>query len=240
MNDRQQLLKALLGRIDEARADPDVRLPGERELAQAFGTSRSSVREALGVLEVLRVIERRPQSGIYVRSSVAEPSVEALVLRESLDVRASTIDYEQAQEARVIHEVEAARLAAKRRSSGDLDDLASIIERSRTHLREGRNLAVDDEAFHLALIAAAKNPILLRIGRSLYLMTRSIRQAYFEAAGSGAQSIKEHVRILDALAQRDSARAAKLLKRHYAGSSKRWTRIYDANPSWGASQGGRR
>lgn len=231
MNDRQQLLKALLGRIGEARTAPEARLPGERELAQSFGASRSSVREALVVLEALRVIERRPQSGIYVRSAIAEPSVEALVLQESLDVRASTVDYEQAQEARVIHEVEAARLAAKRRSSGDLADLGSIIERSRTNLREGRNLAVDDEAFHLALIAAAKNPILLRIGRSLYLMTRSIRYAYFEAAGSGAQSIKEHVGILDAVARRDSGDAVKLLKRHYAGSSARWRRVYNASPS---------
>ncbi len=228
-SDRQQLLKALLGRIDEARADPDVRLPGERELAESLGASRSSVREALGVLEALRVIERRPQSGIYVRSAIAEPSVEALVLREQLNVRASTVDYEQAQEARVIHEVEAARLAARRRSPGDLADLASIIERSRTSLREGRNLAADDEAFHLALIAAAKNPILLRIGKSLYLMTRSIRHTYFEAAGSGAQSIKEHVRILAAVAQRDSAEAAKLLKRHYAGSSARWRKVYAAS-----------
>src|SRR5262249_34592166 len=145
MNDRQQILKALLGKIDEVRVDPEARLPGERELAQAFGASRSSLREALGVLEALRVIERRPQSGIYVRSVTSEPSVEALVLRESLDVRASTLDYEQAQEARVIHEVEAVRLAAKRRSPADLADLLSIIEGSRTNLRNGRNLADDDE-----------------------------------------------------------------------------------------------
>ena len=99
--DRQQLLKALLGRIDAARMGPEARLPGERELAQAFGASRSSVREALGVLEALRVIERRPQSGIYVRSAVSEPSVEAFVLQEALDVRSSTAEYEQAQEARI-------------------------------------------------------------------------------------------------------------------------------------------
>src|SRR5262249_62091681 len=109
MNDRQQLLKALLGRIDAARVTPQARLPGERELAQSFGASRSSVREALGVLEALRVIERRPQSGIYVRPAISEPSLEALVLQESLDVRASTMDYEQAQEARAIHQVAGAR-----------------------------------------------------------------------------------------------------------------------------------
>src|SRR5262249_26029610 len=153
---------------------------------------RSSVREALGVLEALRVIERRPQSGIYLRPAISEPSVEAFVLQEALDVKSSIADYEQAQEARVIHEVEAVRLAARRRTPGDLTVLHSIIERSRANLRQGRNLAADDEAFHLALVAAAKNPILLRIGKSLYLMTRSVRHAYFETAGSGAQSIKEH------------------------------------------------
>src|SRR5262245_61748115 len=167
MNDRQLLLKALLGRIDEARVAPDARLPGERELAQALGASRSSLREALGMLEALRVIERRPQSGIYVRSAISEPSVEAFVLQEALDVRSSTAEYEQAQEARIIYEVEAVRLAARRRTAGDLVAMQAIIEGARKNLQDAANLADDDEAFHLALIGAAKNPILLRkIGRA--------------------------------------------------------------------------
>jgi len=226
MNDRQQLLKALLGRIDEARMGPGARLPGERELAQAFGASRSSLREALGVLEALRVIERRPQSGIYVRSAVSEPSVEAFVLQETLDVRSSTAAYEQAQEARIIYEVEAVRLAARRRTSEDLAAMQAIIEQGRKNLQDQANLADDDEAFHLALIAAAKNPILLRIAKSLYLMTRCVRQAYFEMPGSGAQSIREHMKILDAVVERETGRAAKLLQRHYAGSSARWKRVH--------------
>ena len=229
MNDRQQLLKALLSKIDEARVDPGARLPGERELAQTFGASRSSVREALGVLEALRVIERRPQSGIYVRPAISEPSVEAFVLQETLDVRSATADYKQAQEARIIHEVEAVRLAAKRRSPEDVAAMQSIIEKSRKNLQDGRNLAEDDEAFHLTLIGAAKNPILQRIGKSLYLMTRSVRRNCFEAPGSGAQSIKEHVKILEAVARRDAAAAAKLMKRHYVGSSARWRRVYESD-----------
>ena len=224
--DRQELLKALLSKIEEARITPGIRLPGERELAQSFGASRSSIREALGVLEALRVIERKPQSGIYVRPAVSEPSVEALVLQEALDVRSTVADYEQAQEARIIHEVEAIRLAAKRRTPDDIFAMQAIIEASSVNLRNGRNLADDDEAFHLALIAAAKNPILLRISKSLYLMTRSVRLAYFEVAGSGAQSIKEHLRILQTITRRDAAEAANLMKRHYAGSSARWRKVF--------------
>ena len=68
--DRRQAepLKALLKRSINSAARPSVRLPGERELASSLGASRTAVREVLGMLEVLRVIQRRPQSGIYVRA----------------------------------------------------------------------------------------------------------------------------------------------------------------------------
>jgi DNA-binding FadR family transcriptional regulator len=226
--DRQALVKALLDRIDKAHGAPGGRLPGERLLASSFGASRASVREVLGVLEALRVIERRPQSGIYLHPGRAEASLEALVLREALDVRSPIAAYEQAQEARVIHEVEAVRLAARRRTSADLDAMRAAIERSCASHRRGANLADDDEAFHLALIAAAKNPILSRIAKSLYLMTRTVRRAYFEVSGTAPTSIEEHARILESVAQRDSNRAVKQLKRHYAGSSARWRKAYAA------------
>jgi GntR family transcriptional repressor for pyruvate dehydrogenase complex len=226
--DRQTLVKALLERIDRSRCAAGSKLPGERELATSLGASRTSVREVLGVLEALRLIERRPQSGIYVSATAADASVEALVLQEVLDVRAPTAAYEQAQEARVIHEVEAVRLAARRRTAADLAAMRASIEHARLSLAKGHNLADDDEAFHLALIAAAKNPILLRLTKSLYLMTRSVRHAYFAAPGSAAQSIEEHERILDSVEQRNSARAVRLMKKHYAGSSARWRRAHAA------------
>lgn len=226
--DRQALVRALLRTVDEARAACDVRLPGERELATSFGASRTAVREVLGVLEALRVIERRPQSGIYVRPSSADASLEALVLQEHLDLRADTASYEQAQEARVIHEVEAVRLAARRRTRADLDALRAIIDNSRRSLQEGRNLSDDDEAFHLALVAAAKNDILLRMAKSLYLMTRSVRRAYFQAHGHASVSIEEHVGLLQSVERRSPEQAATLMKKHYAGSSARWRRAFAA------------
>jgi GntR family transcriptional regulator, transcriptional repressor for pyruvate dehydrogenase complex len=222
---RQALVKALLTRVDAARGALEMKLPGERELASTHGASRTSVREVLGVLEALRLIERRPQSGIYVRETDTDASIDALVLQESLDLRRPIADYEQAQEARVIHEVEAVRLAAVRRTARDLDAMRAIIERSRASLQGGRNLADDDEAFHLALISAAKNPILLRIAKSLYMMTRSVRLAYFELPGAAKSSIFEHERILESLTARDSVRAARLMRKHYSVSSKRWRKV---------------
>jgi len=227
-NDRQALVKALLQQVEKARRTPGIKLPGERELATSFGASRTSVREVLGVLEALRVIERRPQSGIYVRSAGGEASIEALVLQEAHDVRATAASYAEAQEARVLHEVEAVRLAAKRRTRADLAAMRAIIDASRGSFAAGLNLAAADEAFHLALIAAAKNDILLRMTKSLYLMTRAVRQAYFEAPGHAAPSIVEHELLLASVAERDGARAVQLMHKHYAGSSARWRKVHAA------------
>jgi DNA-binding FadR family transcriptional regulator len=161
-----------------------------------------------------------------VRPAAADASIETLVLQEDLDLRAKTTSYEQAQEARVIHEVEAARLAAKRRTRTDLDALRALIDSSRRSLDEGRNLADDDEAFHLALIAAAKNDVLLRMAKSLYLMTRSVRRTYFQTHGHAWTSIVEHIGLLESIERRDSDLAAALMKKHYTASSARWRKAY--------------
>jgi DNA-binding FadR family transcriptional regulator len=227
-NDRQILIKALLRKIDRARRTPEVRLPGERELARSFGASRAAVREVLGVLDALRVIERRPQSGIYVRAVGSETSIEAMVLEENLELRAEFAAYEQAQEARAIFEVEAAQLAARRRTRSDLDAMVATIDRSKRHFADGRNLSDDDEAFHLALIAAAKNEVLLRMAKSLYLMTRSVRFAYFQAPSHGSISIREHRQLLESIERSDADGSAKLMRKHYAASTARWRKTCGA------------
>jgi DNA-binding FadR family transcriptional regulator len=103
-----------------------------------------------------------------------------------------------------------------------------IIERSYDHLAQGRNLADDDEAFHLALIAAAKNEVMLRMAKSLYLMTRSVRFAYFQAQGYAAISIREHEQLLDSIERSDAEAASRLMRKHYAASTARWRKICGA------------
>ncbi len=224
-DNRQVLVKALLTRVDEARDTSSMRLPGERDLANRYGASRTAVREVLGVFEALRLIERRPQSGIYVRNVDTDASIDALVLQETLAATPSADAYEQAQEARVILEVEAARLAAERRTALDLEVIEALIDKSRITARKGENLADDDEAFHLAMLSSAKNPVLSRIARSLYLITRSVRITYFDLPGAAKSSIGDHERILQAIASKDCARAEHLVRKHYSRSSNRWRKV---------------
>jgi DNA-binding FadR family transcriptional regulator len=85
-------------------------------------------------------------------------------------------------------------------------------------------MADDDEAFHLALIAAAKNPVLLRMAKSLYLITRSVRNTYFELPGAAKSSVPQHERMLESLEECDHVRAVDLMREHYRLSTRYWRR----------------
>ena len=101
----------ILSFIRERRYRPTERLPSERDFAEKFDTSRSAVREALAALEAMRVIERRPNSGIYLRNT-DDSSVEALVLQAESGLQIQADELADAMEVRRMLEAQAARLAA--------------------------------------------------------------------------------------------------------------------------------
>jgi GntR family transcriptional regulator, transcriptional repressor for pyruvate dehydrogenase complex len=190
---RQALVRVLLDRIEKAHALPGSRLPGERELASSFGASGPRSVRCWGVLEVLRVIERRPQSGIYSHPSAAQASLEDLVLREALDMRSPIAAYEQAQEARIIHEVEAVRAAAKRRTCANLDAM-----RGATH-EPATTWPTTTRPF-IWPSSLGQKPDLVAYRQVALLITHSVRRAYFDMPGTPPTSIVKHERILDSVA----------------------------------------
>jgi GntR family transcriptional regulator, transcriptional repressor for pyruvate dehydrogenase complex len=133
---------------------PGDRLPPERELAPALGVSRTTLREALRLLvgEGLLESRRGAAGGAFVREagesvlSAGDLPAQARVFEDLLDFRLAT-------------ECAAARLAAQRRAETDLRLMSESLEGIR------RNSSMDlfrraDSNFHLAIAAAARNPML--------------------------------------------------------------------------------
>jgi GntR family transcriptional repressor for pyruvate dehydrogenase complex len=203
---------------------PNERAPSERELAERFRASRTQVREALSVLEALRLIERRPKSGVYM--TVESAGIEALRLFAEIGVPLPGDEGGQAAEVRRIQELEAIRLACRRHREEDisklrgcLDDWEDAIGRP---LDGATRIAELDRVFHCGIVRATQNTVLLRLVNVFYLMTEQGRAVYFGNPARQQQSLREHREMLDALIARDEERAVRLLDAHMSGADSYW------------------
>ena len=94
----------------------------------------------------MRIIERRPNSGIYLRNS-DESSIEALVLHAESGLPFQAEEIADVVEVRRILEVQAARLACTRRTPDNIRDLSKILSDTEKRLAKKQTIEVEDEAW---------------------------------------------------------------------------------------------
>lgn len=211
----------ILAFIRERRYEPSERLPSERDFAEKFETSRGAVREALATLEAMRVVERRPNSGIYLRNS-DESSIEALVLHAESGLPFQADEIAQAFEVRRMLEVQAVRLACVRRTSDDIRELRAILADTEKRIAKKQTIEREDEAFHLGIFVATKNDVLLRVVKSFYEMSRQRRLVYFADHGRGRRSYEDHCKILEAVEVRRVGQAEQKMSEHLSQTVESW------------------
>ncbi|OLT00819.1 hypothetical protein BJF90_33635 [Pseudonocardia sp. CNS-004] len=199
---------------------PNERAPSERELAERFRASRTQVREALSVLETLRLIERRPKSGVYL--TVESASIEALRLFTEIGIPLPGDEGDQAGEVRRIQELEAARLACRRHREEDIEVLRRCLAGWEDALDDATRISELDRVFHTGIVRATQNAVLGRLVNVFYLMTERRRAIYFGNPARRRQSLREHEEILDAIVDRDEERAVRLLDAHISGADSYW------------------
>ena len=207
--------------IRERRYQPTERLPSERDFAEKFETSRGAVREALATLEAMRVIERRPNSGIYLRNT-EDSSIEALALHTESGLPIESDVIANVFEVRRMLEVQAVRLACARRTAEDVRALRAILRATEKRLAKRQTIEREDEAFHLAVCAATQNDILLRVVKSFYVLSRPRRRVYFADHTRGLRSQEEHCLIVDAIEARRIGAAERRVNEHLSETVERW------------------
>lgn len=190
------------------------RLPSERDLSERFGVTRGSVREALAVLDAMRITERKPKSGIYLRNALEDSGLDALVLQADLGLPFDAQVTRDVTEARILCEEQAFRLACQRRTDADLAQLHQLLDTYAALVANGSNLADEDVAFHLAVVAASQNRVLVRTLTPLMLMSTGWRRRYFASAEIRQRSLIDHRAFVAAIEARDEATATMLVHRH--------------------------
>jgi len=232
-------VSGILALIRENRLEAGDRLPSERDLSERFSVTRNTIREALSVLESMRVIERRPNSGVYVKDIRTESSVDLLVLQADLGLPGNVDDIFQAMEVRSILELQAIRLACRRRTDADLERLQQILKQAEHRSGEGLSINEQDEAFHMAIAAATKNSVLSRMLKVFYLMSRSRRMVYFSDSERSQRSHLHHRRMYEAIEAKDAAEAVAVMKQHLKEGAKVWEKIFSAKAAQSGNAPGR-
>ncbi len=183
----------ILEAIDVGLYKPGDRLV-ESELAERFGVSRTPVREALQRLET-----------------------QSLLTRDGRSLIVSSLDHNQLAELYVVRsELEglAARLAARHATQEEVRLLRAMIEEDRGLIDDPQALSRANKRFHKQIHLASHNRYLVQqldlVHRSMALLaTTSI-----SFAGRGKQTLEEHARIVEAIAEGDGDRAYEALKQH--------------------------
>jgi GntR family transcriptional repressor for pyruvate dehydrogenase complex len=210
----QRVMAQLVALIEQRNYRPGERLPSERELAEWCEVGRGVVREVLSILENLRYIERRPQSGVYLGKDASAVSLETLVLASGMGLALSPKVLAQSLEVRRILEINAVTLACQRRTEEDLAEIEGLMAEWDRRLQSGEPLAELDKQFHLCLFKASQNEIFVRMVTPFFIMSQSRRNAFFVDRQVAKESNHQHRQLVEALRARDSATAVALISSH--------------------------
>ena len=207
----EQIYWAVVDLIAESRVQPGERLPGEMELAEQFGVSRPTMREAIRVLEYSGLVESRRgrNGGLFVGQGAIPQVIGAL--RTLFIIGDGSRD--NLREARQIIETGVARLAASRISDEQLAILAQTIEQMAT-VQTVESVRDANDRFHLTIADACGNDILRAMMIALNTLHNELVHHTPDEFSTFDLKVTGHRQVYAALERRDPDAAAAAMADH--------------------------
>lgn len=210
-----ELTRKLLDYIFSGSIQPGEKLPTERQLQEALDVGRSSIREAIKVLNVLGILEVRQGDGTYLtkaNSGFLLESIEwGLLLGEKhiMDII----------EARKEVEISIVKFAAERCTEEEIKELEAILKKLKDSSVE--DFVELDIAFHLKLVEMSKNSVFKSIFMSIQTLLRTWIKLVMSKATDTDFSYQDHLNIYLAVSQKDVAASEKAMREHMEDATRR-------------------
>ncbi|MCL1981384.1 MAG: FadR family transcriptional regulator [Proteobacteria bacterium] len=215
--DKKYTYRVLIERISEmirsGELQPGGRLPPERKLAEMFGVSRSSLRQAFQALAERGIIESRQGDGTYLLPAIETPlSTDAIAdaISEQSGLLREIVEFRQLIEPQI------AALAARRISTEAVDRLKILVCDQQRALMVGRVAAGFDAEFHQVLAESADNRVMARVMSTIQSIVNESRSIWLQSNERRLTSMEGHLRIIDALEARDAEAAHAAMALHIA------------------------
>ncbi len=214
--ERRRVYDSIVEQIRQLITDgtwaPGQRLPSERELTEMLSVGRTSVREALRILEAMGFIEIRAGDGSYVKDGVEVPSrlhnLAGLIQGDEYIV--------DLMEAREMIESQIAFVAAESATPKDIADLEAIVDRQAASIEDEEEEGVVREniTFHLRLTQATGNHVLIELQQIFFQLSHRTIAELFCVPGRPQESLQQHRAILQAVKEHSPIDAHRLMLKH--------------------------
>ena len=206
-----KIIKQIRALISGGHIKPGDRLPSERKLAERLGVGRTYVRDAIAKLEFYGILKTMPQSGTVV-AGIGISALEGLIT----DVlQLENDDFASLVETRVLLEIQAARLAAERRTVDDIVTIQKALDAYGEKVQQGHPAVEEDLLFHLKIAEASKNNVLKSL---MMVITPDIVHSFTQLDickdGRFYRAMEEHKIILQHILDKNPDLAAKAMKEH--------------------------
>ena len=198
-------MDSLLNAMEAGTIQVGEELPPERDLAEALGISRNSLRECLAIMSFMGIVENRGNRKILVKNADRFRKARSLI-----ELSYSQDTFDDFMEFRRLNEREIARLACRRATEEDLERLRDSVERLETD-------ATDFEAdvdFHVNLAYASHNTIFAAMLDYVNSLILELRMRFFEREDYHGKTAQAHRRIYEAVKERDEELAVYEMGRH--------------------------
>jgi GntR family transcriptional repressor for pyruvate dehydrogenase complex len=208
---KDSVVLLVIERIKEALVNKELRpgdfLPSEEALAKNLEVGKSSVREAIKMLQAMGVVEVRRGQGTLIRDQLGDDIINPLIFQ--LIMEGGRID--DVVDIRMMLEPAYTIMAMHRATPEDVEQIVSAVDEFERVIARGEQRAEDDIAFHRAILRATHNPFVVRIGETiLQLFAASISRSM---ADIPRVALEDHKRILSAfLAKDEDALRAAIMK----------------------------
>lgn len=208
----EHIAQQLQARIRGAEWSRAGKLPGQRQLAEMLGVSRASLREAITMLESLGLLRSEAGRGVFIVRS-GEKGSGRTHGRWRFQGRYALYDVYL-----VRNELEelAAAMAAGVVTQAGLGRLRTTIDRMEVAADAGNLVAMSeaDRLFHARIFEIAGSPMLLDLAESIGAQVENSRQIAFSDPARVREPIREHARIVDALASGSAQVARRAMREH--------------------------
>lgn len=207
-----QIIEQIEIMVIEGKLNKGDKLPTERELCEQMGVGRSSVREAIRILEIIGMIESRRGEGNFIRRSIENNLLLPITAMCIFD----KCSFQDIFGIRRALEVEAAALAAKLISDEDLKELYEYLNNMKFSNDE-KERAEYDKKFHYKIAEASGNKVLVNILVSISLLIDSfIIEARKKAIVNLNKEIVDnlHEEIYNAIYQHNPKIASSVMENH--------------------------